>query len=119
MNSVVPMRPEPIRSCTKYRSSTRRKRLALLNRHPFCHYCNQRLFDRTSTVDHKTPVSQGGKSTWSNVVLACEGCNAEKADMTADEYEAFKWERFAQTAVEENSVGLLTRTETVDTVFRS
>jgi 5-methylcytosine-specific restriction endonuclease McrA len=38
------------------------------------------------TVDHKTPLSKGGKNTGSNYVLACFDCNQKKGDMDYDEY---------------------------------
>lgn len=34
------------------------------------------------TIDHITPRSRGGKSTWENCVLACVQCNRRKADKT-------------------------------------
>lgn len=35
---------------------------------------------RDFTIEHLTPVSRGGKSTWSNTACACEDCNHRKAD---------------------------------------
>ncbi len=50
-----------------------------------CQYCNQ-VFDRKDlTVDHVTPKSKGGKSTWENCVAACFNCNTSKADKTPSE----------------------------------
>ena len=34
------------------------------------------------TYDHVIPRSQGGKTTWENIVSACETCNSEKAGRT-------------------------------------
>jgi 5-methylcytosine-specific restriction endonuclease McrA len=34
------------------------------------------------TIDHVTPRSHGGTSTWENCVLACIDCNKRKADRT-------------------------------------
>jgi 5-methylcytosine-specific restriction endonuclease McrA len=42
-----------------------------------CQYCGSR---GRLTVDHVTPRSRGGASTWDNLVTACSPCNLEKAD---------------------------------------
>jgi 5-methylcytosine-specific restriction endonuclease McrA len=38
------------------------------------------------TLDHVIPQSKGGPDTWDNLVTACKRCNAEKADLTLEEY---------------------------------
>lgn len=45
-----------------------------------CQYCGNRLPREDLTIDHIIPRCRGGKSTWTNVVLACSGCNALKGD---------------------------------------
>eukprot|EP00798_Chlamydomonas_sp_ICE-L_P028414 gene28414-31555_t len=40
-----------------------------------CQYCNA---TKDLTVDHLKPVCLGGKSTWTNLVTACQSCNQEK-----------------------------------------
>lgn len=53
----------------------------LLNR-GICYYCEEK-FDRTEvTMDHKIPVARGGKSSKSNIVLACKECNTKKKAQT-------------------------------------
>lgn len=65
-----------------------------------CHYCpNTNLkiqWDSTkyikptekATIDHVVPVSKGGKTyDTTNLVVACEYCNAKKGNM---DYEQFK-----------------------------
>ena len=47
-----------------------------------CQYCGTHLNSKDVTVDHIVPRSQGGKSSWSNCVLACVKCNWKKADKT-------------------------------------
>jgi 5-methylcytosine-specific restriction endonuclease McrA len=50
-----------------------------------CVYCgssNQKIL----TLDHVIPQSKGGPDTWDNLVTACRPCNAEKADLTLEEY---------------------------------
>lgn len=68
----------------------RRKRLAV----PFsrrniavrdnseCQYCGKLLHTHQYTLDHVIPRSQGGVSSWVNLVLACIRCNKDKAGMT-------------------------------------
>jgi 5-methylcytosine-specific restriction endonuclease McrA len=50
-----------------------------------CQYCGKR-FERTElTLDHVTPRSRGGTSTWTNIVLACIKCNMRKGDRLLSE----------------------------------
>jgi 5-methylcytosine-specific restriction endonuclease McrA len=46
-----------------------------------CAYCGR----RGSTVEHLLPVSRGGRSTWTNTVIACLACNTRKRDRTPAE----------------------------------
>lgn len=46
-----------------------------------CAYCG----GHANTIDHIVPRSQGGKSTWLNVVAACRRCNEKKANRTPEE----------------------------------
>lgn len=48
-----------------------------------CQYCGDR--DYPLTVDHIIPKSRGGKTTWTNVVVACKPCNTKKGSRTAGE----------------------------------
>jgi len=43
-----------------------------------CQYCGKRLPLSQLSLDHVTPKSRGGKSTWTNVVTACTPCNTQK-----------------------------------------
>lgn len=36
--------------------------------------------DNYPSIDHVKPLSKGGKHAWSNVRLACRGCNSKKSD---------------------------------------
>ncbi len=47
-----------------------------------CLYCGQVFEPKQLSRDHITPVSQGGKDVWENVVTACKRCNNHKADRT-------------------------------------
>ncbi|HOQ54045.1 MAG TPA: HNH endonuclease [Micropruina sp.] len=46
-----------------------------------CAYCGR----RAATRDHVVPRSQGGPSTWLNLVAACASCNGRKRDRTPDQ----------------------------------
>ena len=48
-----------------------------------CQYCGGR--DHPLTVDHVIPKSRGGKTDWTNVVVACKPCNMKKGNRTATE----------------------------------
>lgn len=45
-----------------------------------CQYCGARPGTSELSIDHVTPRSRGGVSTWENCVLACVRCNSKKAD---------------------------------------
>lgn len=47
-----------------------------------CQYCGVKKPLSKLTYDHVTPRSQGGKTVWENIVMACEGCNATKSNRT-------------------------------------
>jgi 5-methylcytosine-specific restriction endonuclease McrA len=50
-----------------------------------CQYCGARPGTEELTIDHVTPRSRGGASTWSNCVLSCIECNRRKADHIPNE----------------------------------
>jgi 5-methylcytosine-specific restriction endonuclease McrA len=43
-----------------------------------CQYCGKRFPASQISIDHVTPKSRGGVSTWTNVVAACNECNTRK-----------------------------------------
>lgn len=47
-----------------------------------CFYCEEKCENEELTMDHKIPVSRGGKSTKSNIVIACKTCNTNKKAQT-------------------------------------
>ena len=62
-----------------------------------CYYCGTVFYIPASTpdemntviqlnIDHKTPTSAGGLDVIHNLCLTCVVCNAEKADMSEEEY---------------------------------
>jgi len=53
--------------------------------HYTCQYCGTRPSKEELTIDHIVPRSRGGKSTWENVVLACQRCNSRKGSLSVEE----------------------------------
>ncbi|MFC3417614.1 HNH endonuclease [Algoriphagus hitonicola] len=47
-----------------------------------CQYCGSR---RHLTIDHVVPRSKGGKTSWTNLVTACNRCNVNKGDKTPEQ----------------------------------
>ena len=50
-----------------------------------CQYCAKKCSMDELTYDHVTPRAQGGKTEWTNIVSACERCNAKKANRTPEQ----------------------------------
>jgi len=50
-----------------------------------CQYCAARCAIDELTYDHVIPRSQGGRTTWDNIVTACYACNRRKANRTPAE----------------------------------
>ncbi len=47
-----------------------------------CQYCGHRMARSKLNLDHVVPRSQGGRSTWENVVCCCRDCNRRKGGRT-------------------------------------
>jgi 5-methylcytosine-specific restriction endonuclease McrA len=50
--------------------------------HNQCQYCGKKFPTCELSLDHVVPRSQGGGSTWENIVCACVGCNVRKGGRT-------------------------------------
>jgi 5-methylcytosine-specific restriction endonuclease McrA len=50
-----------------------------------CMYCGQHFRTSDLTRDHITPISRGGRDSWTNVVTACRRCNNHKGGRTPEE----------------------------------
>jgi 5-methylcytosine-specific restriction endonuclease McrA len=50
-----------------------------------CQYCYQVFPSIQLTMDHVIPRAHGGRSTWENLVAACQPCNGLKADRTPEQ----------------------------------
>lgn len=47
-----------------------------------CQYCGAELAPKDLTFDHVVPRSQGGRTSWTNIVTACRPCNGKKGNRT-------------------------------------
>ena len=47
-----------------------------------CQYCGKRFPLSELSIDHVTPRTLGGKSTWDNLVCSCTRCNVKKGGRT-------------------------------------
>jgi 5-methylcytosine-specific restriction endonuclease McrA len=47
-----------------------------------CQYCGKRYPTTDLSLDHVIPRSQGGQSTWDNIVCSCLKCNIRKGGRT-------------------------------------
>jgi 5-methylcytosine-specific restriction endonuclease McrA len=61
------------------RKSLSRKNI-LLRDHNTCQYCLRVFPPQELTLDHIVPRSQGGDSSWDNLVACCRACNNRKGD---------------------------------------
>jgi len=50
-----------------------------------CMYCGEVFRSSELTRDHITPISLGGRDSWTNVVTACRRCNNHKGGRTPEQ----------------------------------
>ena len=68
------------------RGKVRFSRLNIYARdHDTCQYCGKQLPRSDLNLDHVVPRSQGGKTSWENVVCSCVPCNLKKGGRTPDQ----------------------------------
>ena len=73
----------------RYIRRSYRKSLAFSKKNVFrrdnytCQYCG--WIGSGLTIDHIIPRSLGGKTSWDNVVVACQACNVRKGNRRLDE----------------------------------
>lgn len=53
--------------------------------HNSCQYCGKKFPPAELSIDHVVPRSQGGRTTWENVVCACVRCNVRKGGRTPEQ----------------------------------
>lgn len=90
--------PDEIEACRKFRAerkaaepkpeipaadidfyNVRENRIKVYERDAYkCRYCEKQLTRFTATLDHVTPVAEGGDNGFENLVAACLGCNSRK-----------------------------------------
>ena len=51
----------------------------------FCQYCGKKFATHQLSLDHVTPRSRGGGTSWENIVCACVRCNVRKGGRTPAE----------------------------------
>ena len=51
-----------------------------------CYYTGQKLTRKNISLDHKQPLSKGGKHVMSNIALCLRKVNTMKGQMTEDEF---------------------------------
>ncbi len=56
-----------------------------------CFYCGWILLPSETTLDHVVPQSAGGEWAIENLVLACECCNVQKANLPIDLFRLYRW----------------------------
>ncbi len=60
-----------------------------------CYYCKKQCgqkiagYKKDATIDHKIPLSRGGRHSIENLVVACRGCNSMKCSKTDEEFFKF------------------------------
>ncbi len=50
-----------------------------------CQYCGRHFSTSELSLDHIVPRSQGGQSTWTNLVCCCVRCNTRKGGRTPEQ----------------------------------
>jgi len=50
-----------------------------------CQYCGKKMSTTELSLDHVVPKSQGGKSSWENIVCCCVKCNVKKGGRTPEQ----------------------------------
>jgi 5-methylcytosine-specific restriction endonuclease McrA len=84
--SVILKMPAVVRLLNAFR---RRKgpikfsRINIYGRDHFrCQYCSAKITMASGTFDHVIPRTQGGQTTWKNIVTCCGACNSKKGGRT-------------------------------------
>lgn len=87
--SIVIKMPAVVRLLKMFRRDRRPAKFSRVNvaaRDGYkCQYCGIRQKLGELTYDHVVPRSQGGKTTWTNIVSACSDCNGRKAGRTPEQ----------------------------------
>ncbi len=74
------------RNFGKVKRGVKFSRVNVFSRDGFrCQYCSRKGPMSKLTFDHVVPRSCGGRTEWTNIVTACQPCNAQKGGRTPDE----------------------------------
>lgn len=60
-----------------------------LRDHWSCQYCASGFKTHELTFDHVIPKSRGGRTTWDNIVAACQSCNTTKGNRMPHEVKMY------------------------------
>lgn len=78
------IRQRPLRMRVDHRMVTFQTQLGV------CGYCQQTTPFKLWTIDHRIPLSRGGRNHFSNKIGACLACNGAKANLTDEEFRAVR-----------------------------
>lgn len=68
-----------------------------------CFYCGKKLKKKTKTVDHRIPLSKGGKTVKENLKPSCMECNSEKNEMLPIEFAAYRLKALGLFSLDESN----------------
>lgn len=75
-----------LRVFKRFRKPVKFSRVNIYGRDDYtCQYCGNKKRLADLTYDHVVPRAQGGKTTWMNIVTACQTCNLKKGDRTPEQ----------------------------------
>ncbi len=87
--SLSLQKPSVVRLCRYVRRHKMKVSLSRRNIHirdkGKCQYCQKQLDLKDFTLDHVTPKSRGGQTSWTNIVAACGACNRKKGSKSLKE----------------------------------
>lgn len=66
-----------------------------------CQYCGGQFRTKELTFDHVVPKSRGGRTSWNNIVTACQDCNIRKGDLLPGEIGMRPWTEPEQPTIHE------------------
>ena len=78
-----------VRNISYFRRSIYDMTYALKGGKHHCSYCGKNVESNKVTLDHMYPQDTGGPTITNNLIPACMQCNAEKSNMTVEEYKQF------------------------------
>lgn len=84
-----------------------------------CGYCGHKYQSHELTFDHVIPRSRGGRTYWTNIVIACLGCNGKKGNRTPEEAKMpLQWRPWEPTPEELARAGMRFNLKTLHNGWR-